>query len=896
MAPDAMAMAVKGTRVTRGDRDRPVVERRQRVPGVPRFLVPRPALVARVSATLPGGLCLVEAPAGFGGTVLLAEVARAMSAGAVWVSCRPHDPDPVRFWHDLLAALSEKGVPTASAREALARSDTDHSDVALTLVDTMAGQPESLILIDDLDGLRHEPILRDIQLIIDALPPSVRVVLRVEHGARLDVRRLSLDGRLVGLRADDLSFDDDEARQLVGLAAPGLDPVRVAALLTLAEGWPAGIALPFTTADREHDIDPAAWLLDAGVDRLVGPVWESLPAADRRFLATSTVLDGLSVDGCAALIQEPSQEMAERLRRLHDWGLVRRATVPGLFSERRLLAEYGRRVLADYGRVETARLHRRASEYLAQSGDLESAFAHALDSGDMSWALTLLERTVGGFLETGQADTVRALYTRSTESLVTTGHVHLLAAAWAELLAGNLAGAQRWLPELVSAVAALPEPGTDPEGRPAGESRGGEPASTLLRAETLFLQARVAEWQGRPALAREFADQAVRLFGDRWARMVHQGAVAQAVRMRLWLEDRETARPMLVRASARPGTREFYRRVSLAALRACLAAQEGRAYRARHLAEQAIRSASELGSLGRLDDADALLARSQASVDLDDPTVAAADAEMLVARAEAVGHVTYRVLGLLALARAQAGRGATPEAIGTCERARAVLRAEVPGSELLAMVDRTELRVRIEAGDRTGAIAVLRRSPPGPARDRATARLALRPVTETSRRTSTRPPADPRQAVEARLLSASAAVSSRPAEAERQLRAAAEIAVDAGMLTALRGYPEPLRVLADLVSARPDAGAVAVLAAHARPASPPVHAPAPDAVRLSDGERQLLSVMAIHRGHAELASALGVSVNTVKTRLRRLYRKLGVSDHVSAVREARSRGLLPGPN
>jgi LuxR family maltose regulon positive regulatory protein len=146
------------------------------------------------------------------------------------------------------------------------------------------------------------------------------------------------------------------------------------------------------------------------------------------------------------------------------------------------------------------------------------------------------------------------------------------------------------------------------------------------------------------------------------------------------------------------------------------------------------------------------------------------------------------------------------------------------------------------------------------------------------------------------LLSAVACVSSRPAEAERQLRAAAEIAVDAGMLTALRGYPEPLRVLADLVSTRPDAGAVAVLAAHARPASAATLAPPPEAVRLSEGERHLLSVMATHRGHAELASVMGVSVNTVKTRLRRLYRKLGVSDHASAVRAARSRGLLPGPN
>jgi ATP/maltotriose-dependent transcriptional regulator MalT len=299
--------------------------------------------------------------------------------------------------------------------------------------------------------------------------------------------------------------------------------------------------------------------------------------------------------------------------------------------------------------------------------------------------------------------------------------------------------------------------------------------------------------------------------------------------------------------------------------------------------------------LGQLDDADALLARSQASVDLDDPVAAAADAALLAQRAEAVGHVTYQVLGLLALARAQAGQAATTEAIGTCERARAVLRAEAPGSELLAMVDRTELSVRVDAGDRQGAIAVLRRSPPGPARDRATALLALRPAPETARRNPRAPIVDPRQEVEARLIRAIASVSSRPAEAERQLQAAAEIAVDTGMLTALRGYPEPLTVLASVLSTRPDAEPLAVLVGHARPTPPTEPTPLPEAVRLSDGEVLLLAAMATHRGHAELATALGVSVNTVKTRLRRLYRKLGVSDHASALREARSRGLLPDP-
>ena len=42
----------------------------------------------------------------------------------------------------------------------------------------------------------------------------------------------------------------------------------------------------------------------------------------------------------------------------------------------------------------------------------------------------------------------------------------------------------------------------------------------------------------------------------------------------------------------------------------------------------------------------------------------------------------------------------------------------------------------------------------------------------------------------------------------------------------------------------------------------------------------------------EIAEAQGVSENTVKSHVRSIYQKLGVSSRSEAVREARSRGLI----
>jgi ATP/maltotriose-dependent transcriptional regulator MalT len=65
---------------------------------------------------------------------------------------------------------------------------------------------------------------------------------------------------------------------------------------------------------------------------------------------------------------------------------------------------------------------------------------------------------------------------------------------------------------------------------------------------------------------------------------------------------------------------------------------------------------------------------------------------------------------------------------------------------------------------------------------------------------------------------------------------------------------------------------------------------APDA--LSEREVMLLDLLPTHLSYREIAAELYVSVNTVKTQLKSLYRKLGASSRAEAVRAARHRGLL----
>jgi LuxR family maltose regulon positive regulatory protein len=61
---------------------------------------------------------------------------------------------------------------------------------------------------------------------------------------------------------------------------------------------------------------------------------------------------------------------------------------------------------------------------------------------------------------------------------------------------------------------------------------------------------------------------------------------------------------------------------------------------------------------------------------------------------------------------------------------------------------------------------------------------------------------------------------------------------------------------------------------------------------LTDRERQLVSYLPSHLHLREIASAMYVSLNTVKTHLKNIYRKLGATSRSEAVAIARTHGLL----
>ena len=101
--------------------------------------------------------------------------------------------------------------------------------------------------------------------------------------------------------------------------------------------------------------------------------------------------------------------------------------------------------------------------------------------------------------------------------------------------------------------------------------------------------------------------------------------------------------------------------------------------------------------------------------------------------------------------------------------------------------------------------------------------------------------------------------------------------------------------LHDLLGARIEAGtavapfAVDLVRRRSRQGSQP---PAVLVASLTDREKHVLRYLASTMSNTEIASALYLSVNTVKTHQRTIYRKLGAGSRRDAIRRAKELRLL----
>ncbi|PVZ05399.1 LuxR family transcriptional regulator [Actinomycetospora cinnamomea] len=856
------------------------------VPPLPAWSVPRPALRARLAAAAAGQLIVVIAPAGSGKTVLLAEWARHdqeqhQQTATAWVGLDRDDADPDRFWAAVLAAvLAADVVPADDPLHGLRGRAAAGDDIADALLDGLDDLPVPLrLVLDDAHVLSHRRSgSRALARLVRHRPAGVRLVLAARSDPAVGLPRLRLSDGLCELRVRDLRFTVDEAAALAASCGVPLTGDEVAVLHRRTEGWAAGLRLAVLALRRDRE-EPGAFLARFSgdersvADYLGGEILAGLTPDDRALLGDLAVCGRLPDPLAVTLSGHP--DAARRLEELtHGLGMVDRVD-PGTHRLHTLVRSHLDADLARRRPDRHRRQHAVAARWWAEHAEPAHALRHAERADDPALTADLLRRVAVPLLARGELPALRrALAGLDTPTRRDDPHLALIAAL-VHLADREPASAAALLRSARAAVPARPAPPAPPG-----------PGLAALRA-TAELFASAAGAGPRPSAGAT----GVAVPDDPASAGLLHLARGTSLLATAGAGDTDAARAELRRAlaAARAGgfarlEADAYAGLALTAVvdgdpRGVTGPAEAALRADRHATP--VRTAGTAAVLAWADllRGDPARAAARCAELLEESVrLAAADAYALRAvHGAAVGDLGRRGAGAAATraAREALGDTALPAAVAAAlallEHRAALLLGNVRAAHavttwLVARTGETDevrlMRAWVEAA--TGRWEA--------------ARTAVGPLLGRDR-----PPGTLR--VEAHLLAAETALRG---EDTARARSALDAALAAGRAHdlvrpfALAG----VRARALLGERTPVAGFDARVAAVCRGAAPEAAPP------LSERELVVLALLPSLLAAPAMAEELVVSVNTVKTQIRSIYAKLGVSTRRHAVTRARERGLL----
>ncbi len=395
-------------------------------PPPPRLdLVSRPRLVERLNGGLHAGhpLILISATAGFGKTTLASEwiTASHLKNSVAWVSLDKDDNDPIRFLSYVIAAIQqvdpaigENLIPALSASQS-----APLTELVVQLINQIAASEKHVsLMLDDYHLITAEPVHQVVQLIIERQPQTMHTVLLTREDPPFPLPRMRARSQITEVRERDLRLTLPEAETFLTEAMDlDLSAEDVGKLKERTEGWVAGIQLAALALKDTVDADSRCAFIDAFtgsdrfiVDYLVSEVLERQPAAVRRFLLETSILERFCAELCDWVVNgedslSQSQPILDRLEQGNMF-LVPLDNQRQWYRYHHLFAEMLHHTLLRSSPNRVPELHRRASEWMETRGFIQEAVKHALATRDWGYVRSLLDRHAMHVLTQGQCSTV----------------------------------------------------------------------------------------------------------------------------------------------------------------------------------------------------------------------------------------------------------------------------------------------------------------------------------------------------------------------------------------------------------------------------------------------------------------------------------------------------------
>jgi LuxR family transcriptional regulator, maltose regulon positive regulatory protein len=402
----------------------PLLESTFEIPDPPPFMVTRPRLLAKLSTRADTPLSVVVGPAGSGKTQLVASWAatQAATTPVAWISLEDDADQTLAFWTYVIEALRRSGVPTSPVPSKSAAT-IDRSFLVRLAAELSGHRVPVVLVLDGVSSLAGEQWATDLEFVLRHAGAMLRLVLVGRWDPPLPLHRYRLTGRLTEVRSADLAFTGEEAAELLDLHGVEISARGLASLLEHTEGWAAGLRLFAMALQDRRDADLLVDTITGDeatiAEYFVDEVLRAQPAHVRSFLLEASVLETFTPELAEAVTgRSDARRLLLELERRNAF-VQPVAEYSVVYRFHRLFAELLRaQLMCDAPDLEPS-LHGRAAVWFAAQGQTIDAVSHAVKAGDWEAAATFTIDTyaIGRLILDGPEGRLGALLKRMPEQL-----------------------------------------------------------------------------------------------------------------------------------------------------------------------------------------------------------------------------------------------------------------------------------------------------------------------------------------------------------------------------------------------------------------------------------------------------------------------------------------------
>jgi LuxR family maltose regulon positive regulatory protein len=412
IGPEHVGRFAVTTRIAVSDADDPGLILKASAPRVPQELLMRRRLSMESSGLGATSGILLQAPAGFGKTSLLAQWRReCVARGAVvaWLTLDASD-DALRFVRALTLSLQ-------SANPRSPRSIGDGATALDRLTHWLAGVAEmgleTVLILDDAEALPEATTTDSLLYVLRNAPANLGIIVASRGPLKLPVSDLVAHGRMTTVSTEALRFTLDETIALLSSRfGERIDVDDCARLHDVTEGWPLGLQLAAAAISRQaqslHDAIQGISARTADIERyFVDCLISRLTPQLSDCLVRISAVDQLHPDLCRAMTAlDDAGVMLQQLSRSTP------IFIESSDGEWLRIHPLARQFLAarfeQLPQAERYAVHERAAEWLSTNGMYEEAARQAMRVGQHAAVWDLLERSLFDVLVSGHRERVLA--------------------------------------------------------------------------------------------------------------------------------------------------------------------------------------------------------------------------------------------------------------------------------------------------------------------------------------------------------------------------------------------------------------------------------------------------------------------------------------------------------